>query len=268
MSIFSVRARGLVLAVVAVSALATTTAAAVTTPQWNNYRWARSGPLSIRLGDNVASQWDPYLPIAASDWSAANNIDFVPVAGTSRASSCSAVYGTVQACSYNYGATGWLGLASVWLSGGYIVQATVKLNDYYFGSGRYNTTAFRQFVTCQEVGHTLGLGHINEVFTDPNVGSCMDYTNDPSGLLGTNGPLNNLHPYAGDFATLDRIYATPGGTQLSQTRPTLLAVHGYSINGEEFDLLSVIPEPSSWALLIAGFGLTGATMRRRRSATA
>jgi hypothetical protein len=28
---------------------------------------------------------------------------------------------------------------------------------------------------------------------------------------------------------------------------------------------SVVPEPASWAMLIAGFGLTGAAMRRRRS---
>lgn len=36
----------------------------------------------------------------------------------------------------------------------------------------------------------------------------------------------------------------------------------------EFDNLaisSVVPEPASWAMLIAGFGLVGATMRRRRN---
>jgi uncharacterized repeat protein (TIGR03803 family) len=32
--------------------------------------------------------------------------------------------------------------------------------------------------------------------------------------------------------------------------------------------LGVIPEPASWAMLIAGFGLTGATMRRRRAIAA
>ena len=31
---------------------------------------------------------------------------------------------------------------------------------------------------------------------------------------------------------------------------------------------SVVPEPASWAMLIAGFGLTGAAMRRRRVAVA
>jgi hypothetical protein len=29
-----------------------------------------------------------------------------------------------------------------------------------------------------------------------------------------------------------------------------------------------VPEPASWAMLIAGFGLTGAAMRRRRIAVA
>jgi hypothetical protein len=32
--------------------------------------------------------------------------------------------------------------------------------------------------------------------------------------------------------------------------------------------INVVPEPASWAMLIAGFGLTGAAMRRRRAALA
>jgi hypothetical protein len=31
---------------------------------------------------------------------------------------------------------------------------------------------------------------------------------------------------------------------------------------------TAVPEPASWAMLIAGFGLTGAVMRRRRMALA
>ena len=30
-------------------------------------------------------------------------------------------------------------------------------------------------------------------------------------------------------------------------------------------LASVVPEPAGWAMLIAGFGFTGAAMRRRRA---
>jgi hypothetical protein len=50
---------------------------------------------------------------------------------------------------------------------------------------------------------------------------------------------------------------------------------GDRTNEWAFDILNVdtatqgvVPEPASWAMLIAGFGLTGAAMRRRRSAVA
>ncbi len=42
---------------------------------------------------------------------------------------------------------------------------------------------------------------------------------------------------------------------------------GFLIAGETFTS-AVVPEPASWAMLIAGFGLTGAAMRRRRAAIA
>ena len=253
----------------AISALAVCVTAApalaANTPLWNGYRWARSGPLAIKLGDNVGSAWDGLLRVAASDWSAGvTNADFTVVGGTTSAASCNPVYATVQACNYNYGATGWLGLASIWLTNGYISQGTVKLNEYYYSQPRYNTIGWRQFVTCQEVGHTLGLAHADENFSNANLGTCMDYTNDPTGTRGTNGTLANLHPYGGDFAALNGLYATPGGSQLPGTRPTLLAVHGFGIDGEEFDFLSAIPEPASWAMMIGGFGLAGTSLRRRR----
>ena len=242
------------------------TPAAALTQSWNGYHWARTGPLAIKLGDNVAAAWKPYLQTAATDWTAANNIDFVQVAGRSTPATCGAVYGGVQACSGNYGATGWLGYATVWTSNGFVVQATVKLNDYYFSQPYYNTAAWRSMVTCQEVGHTLGLAHTNEVRTDLNTGSCMDYTNDPSGLLGSNGTLANLHPNSVDFGALDGIYAKLDATQLSYTKPQFVTGHGYSIDGSETDESPVafVPEPSSWALLLAGFGVAGGMQRRRR----
>jgi hypothetical protein len=40
-----------------------------------------------------------------------------------------------------------------------------------------------------------------------------------------------------------------------------------AIIASSVDTISFVPEPASWAMLIAGFGLTGAAMRRRRSTT-
>ena len=49
-------------------------------------------------------------------------------------------------------------------------------------------------VMCQEVGHDFGLDHQDENFNNPNLGTCMDYTNDPS---------TNQHPNAHDYEELD-----------------------------------------------------------------
>ena len=241
------------------------TPAAALTQSWNGYRWARTGPLQISLGNNLSSAWSSLLAPTALAWSGANNIDLVVAAGKTNAATCGGVYGTVQVCNSNYGANGWLGYANVWLSGGFIVQGTVKLNDYYFSMARYNTAAWRQMTMCQEVGHTLGLAHTNTSRTNLNTGSCMDYTNDPTGTTGgVNGTLANLAPNSVDFAALNGIYARVDATQLPFTRPTMLAGEGYGVDDHHIDSLTFVPEPSSWMMLIAGFGGIGAAMRLRR----
>ena len=260
--------RRLCIAAIISAVLATQSSAALALEQsWNGYHWARTGPLTIGLGDNVNATWDPYIRTAATQWSADPIIDFKTIAGTTSPATCSAKYGNVQVCNASYGATGWLGYASVWLSGGHVVQATVKLNDYYFAMPKYNTAAHRSMVACQEIGHTLGLDHTNTVRTDINTGSCMDYTNDPSGTRGTNGTLANTKPNSVDFRALTGVYGHIDSSQLSFTKPTYFLGFGFDLEGFDSDVeMSLVPEPSSWATMIIGFGVLGMTIRRRSKA--
>jgi hypothetical protein len=172
---------------------------------WNGYHWARtSNPFTIKLGDSVSSQWDSYLATAASDWNASSVLNTTVIAsnGTS-ARKCTPTAGRVEVCNTTYGRNGWLGIASIWASGQHITQGSVKMNDTYYNTAQYNTPAWRRLVMCQEIGHTFGLDHQDENFSNTNLGTCMDYTNDPDG--GQQG-ASNEHPNTHDYQELDLIY--------------------------------------------------------------
>ncbi len=178
---------------------------------WGGYHWARTAsPFTLKLGDNVTVAWDAYLATASADWSVSTVLDTTVVAGTTNSKNCKAVAGTVQVCNSKYGNNGWLGLAQIWISGGtHITQGTAKMNDTYFNTAKYNTPAWRNLVMCQEVAHAFGLDHQDEVFGNYNLGTCMDYTNAPSGgVVGTfNYGPGNQHPNFHDYEELAIIYA-------------------------------------------------------------
>jgi hypothetical protein len=194
-----------VLALLAVVGLTTVTFAR---HSWRKYHWGRtSNPFTVKLGNNVNSTWGSYLNTAASDWSQSAVLDANVVTGQSNPSTCSPTAGRVEVCNSTYGSTGWLGVAQIWTNGFHITAGVVKLNDTYFNQARYNTPSWRLMVTCQEVGHTFGLDHQDENFNNLNLGTCMDYSNDPSGKAGTNGTLNNEHPNGHDYEQLATIYS-------------------------------------------------------------
>lgn len=182
---------------------------------WGGYHWARiSNPFTLKLGDNVSSTWDGHLLTAAADWDNGAeliytdpatgatstypdvlNLTIVPGTG---GSNCKSSTGTVQVCNRKYGFNGWLGIAQIWIdTNSHIVKGITKMNDSYFNTSTYNKPEWRQFVMCQEIGHTFGLDHQDENFNNANLGSCMDYTSDPS---------TNQHPNAHDFEQLASIY--------------------------------------------------------------
>ena len=165
---------------------------------WANYHWARTAnPFTLQLGDNVDAKWDSYLVTTNADWTTSVVLNTTIVPGLTTGKRCAATAGRVEVCNAAYGNRGWLGIASISISGSHITQGTVKLNDSYFDTPQYNTPAWRNLVSCQEVGHTLGLDHQDEVFTNADLNTCMDYSNNP---------VPNQHPNAHDYEQLATIY--------------------------------------------------------------
>lgn len=179
---------------------------------WGGYHWARTAnPFTLQVeNDLTTADWNTRLGTAVSDWSASNVLDLASVNATSPKANCPGISGKVRVCNRKYGFNGWLGVAQIWITGGtHITAGTVKVNDSYFNTSTYNTPAWRQMVMCQEIGHTFGLDHQDETFDNANLGTCMDYTNDPDGGAGgaaSNDPSNE-HPNKHDYDQLDLIYA-------------------------------------------------------------
>lgn len=195
---------------VGVSALAVMIAAgsvAYATHSWGPYHWARTAnPFTLKLGDNVSATWDSHLATASSDWSQSSVLDTTVVIGNTTPRKCRPTAGRVEVCNASYGNNGWLGIAQIWITtGNHIAQGVNKMNDTYFNAAPYNTPAWRQFVMCQEVGHTFGLDHQDVNFSNSNLGTCMDYTNDPDGTIS--GQPSNLHPNTHDYDQLRTIYS-------------------------------------------------------------
>ena len=204
---------------------------------WGNYHWARTtNPFTLKLGDNVSAAWDVYLSEASSDWTASSVLNTTVVTGSTNPRNCKAVTGRIEVCNSKYGNNGWLGIASISItSAGHITKGTAKMNDTYFNTASYNTPAWRRLVMCQEVAHDFGLDHQDEAFDNANLGSCMDYTNDPDGGAGGASATDpsNEHPNAHDFTQLESIYAHPdSSTTIGQvTGKALSGVHA-ALKGE------------------------------------
>jgi len=194
----------LVLAAAAATTFSLLPSTAQASHAWGSYHWARTAnPFTLPVGDNVDSSWDAHLDTAVSDWSASSVMDLAERPGSTTGRKCRAQAGTVQVCNASYGFNGWLGLASISITGGtHITQGTAKMNDSYFNTATYNNPNERLHVMCQEVGHTFGLGHTSEDGSSQN--TCMDYFSNTGANAGS---TQSTHPNQHDYAMLEQIYA-------------------------------------------------------------
>ncbi len=208
------------------------------THSWGGYHWARTTPqFTLKLGDNLTSpDWKAHLGQTSSDWNSGNSAVLTAiVAGQSR-KRCSMVAGTTQVCNGSYGNNGWLGLASIYVTGGvHITQGSAKMNDTYFDTFTYNNPNERQHVMCQEVAHTFGLDHQS---TDgSSLNTCMDYFSNTGANAGS---TLSTKPNAHDFDELNTIYA-----HLTDSTTTVAAMAALAASVSD-----VTDDPNSWGNLI------------------
>lgn len=182
---------------------------AAATNSWAGYHWASNGTgVSLKVNKAISAAWTAPVSGAISDWDTSDKLVLTSANVSANTRRCNPIAGQILVCNTSYGQTGWLGIASVWLSNGHISQATTKLNDTYFNSASYNTPAWRALVACQEIGHDFGLDHQDVTFGNANLGTCMDYTNAPSGgvIGGFDYGPDNTRPNTHDYDELRTIY--------------------------------------------------------------
>jgi len=210
---------------------------------WGGYHWARSqNPFTLQLGNNMSADWQTYLYKASQDWNSPKSFGWndPPVLQTSVVTgqsgrNCKMVAGTTQVCNAKYGYNGWLGLATISITGGeHITKGSAKMNDSYFQSSTYNNPNEKQHVVCQEIAHTFGLDHQS---TDgSSLNTCMDYFSN----TGTNaGSTLSTTPNTHDFEELAIIYAHTDSTT------TVASLAAVSSKSETTD------DPRSWGRLVS-----------------
>jgi len=171
---------------------------------WEKFHWARTqDPFTVTLVDKTSKEWDSPVEEAAKDWSLSNVLDIKIVEekvskNDKNQKNCDPIEGRVVVCNAEFGDNNWLGLSEIWLDGDHITKATIKINDTYFRQERFNTQEWRNYITCHEMGHILGLDHADSDYSNIPLGTCLD--------LVTN-PTVSQHPNQGDYDSLELIYA-------------------------------------------------------------
>ena len=207
---------------------------------WNNYHWARTtNPFTLTVVDSNTSDWQTYFNTSNSDWSQSNVLNLFAEQGNEASNArkrCVMITGKIHSCNAAYGNNGWLGLASINITGGvHITQGSSKMNDSYFGSSTYNNPNEKLHVMCQEIGHTFGLGHTSEDGSSQN--TCMDYfSNTGANATSTLSTRPNQH----DYDQLASIYA-----HLDTT--TTIGLSAFAVNafGDDPDA------PHNWGQLVS-----------------
>ena len=162
--------------------------------------WAReANSFGIKVGNNAAVAWRPYLDQAVADWSQSSVFNMWVTPGQTDPTACRPTDGQIAFCVADYGVTNWGGLASFWtVDMEHITMATALVNQLIYNNPMYTPDNYLQ-VVCHELGHVMGLNHIDENWLNEDLRSCLDFVNYQLAY-------RNKSPNAHDYEELEHIY--------------------------------------------------------------
>ena len=177
-------------------------------PYWNPPNGGKGG-LTLTVVNALEDKWQVYFTLAMNDWDlgSPDALTLSSEKASAPDGQCTPITGKLKVCNGNYGQTNWRGINNGVVDGnGYLVASTSKMNDYYL---QYDPAPTWQYTMCHEMGHGFGCPHTDENFTNPDLGNCLDYTDNYD---------YNKHPAAMNWNYLVGLYGVIGGRRMRQRR--------------------------------------------------
>lgn len=104
----------------------------------------------------------------------------------------------------------------------------------------------------------------------PNPAIALTSRNSLSALIGTqyerDSSLGNTNRLLDPSSYVGRIWLIAASLQTSSNRYYDNKKDGFKLSNVRVETVGAVPEPASWAMMIAGFGITGFALRRRQRA--
>lgn len=147
-------------------------------PKWDT-GFSNNG-LQLMILNALDSDWYSFFDQAVADWdNGSPDVLTLSTSVVSPDSACQPLDGVMKVCNGDYGDNGWRGLnTAVITATGTITSSIAQMNEFYLSK---ESDARKQYTMCHEIGHGFGLGHVDENFDNKDLGTCMDYTNNPEG---------------------------------------------------------------------------------------
>ncbi|HPU14840.1 MAG TPA: PEPxxWA-CTERM sorting domain-containing protein, partial [Polymorphobacter sp.] len=149
------------------------------------------------------------------------------------------------------------GASGTVLNGNYVISfssTTDAVGSGYPVTNVANTASFYTGNLGGAIGASFSVTGASYVFNPANGNLLMDIVVTNQDNVGNGG--GNSYNKA-DYTGIQTSRAVDAGSGVYSGTGALVT---------EFNTSPAVPEPASWALMIAGFGMMGAAMRRRRTA--